>query len=172
MNHGRGMTPAVTIRLATRDDAAAINEIHNHYVLHSTATFMLEPLTRAEREAWLDGRPDAHPVTIAEIDGETVGWCALGPFRPRAAYAQSAEIGFYLKEAFHRRGIGRALVHDAIARGRAAGLHVIVGGCCTETTASAALLEACGFRKVAHFHQVGRKFGRWLDVAFYEQILD
>lgn len=166
------MTGTLTIRLATRADAAAINEIHSHYVLHSTATFMMEPLTVQEREAWLEGRPAEHPVTIAEVDGEVAGWCALGPFRPRAAYAQSVEIGFYIKEAFHRRGIGRALVTDAVARGRAAGLHVIIGGCCSETVASAALLQACGFTQVAHFHQVGHKFGRWLDVIFFELILD
>jgi L-amino acid N-acyltransferase YncA len=166
------MTVRLTIRLATRDDAVAINAIYNYYVLHSTATFMLEPVTLEDRQEWLEDRPDVHPVTIAELDGRIAGWCALGPFRQRAAYGGTAEVGLYLDEAFHRRGIGRALIEDALVRARAAGLHVIVGGCCSETVASAGLLEACGFTRVAHFHEVGYKFGRWLDVIFFERILD
>jgi phosphinothricin acetyltransferase len=162
----------LTIRQAMRDDAAAINEIYNHYVLHSTATFRLEPFTLGEREAWLADRAAEHPVTIAEVDGQVAGWCALGSFRPRAAYSKSAEIGLYLSEDYHRRGIGRALIEDACVRARAAGLHLIIGGCCSETVGSAGLLQACGFRQVAHFHEVGYKFGRWLDVLFFERILD
>jgi L-amino acid N-acyltransferase YncA len=165
------MSDILTIRLASTADAAAINEIYNHYVLHSTATFMLEAVGLEDREAWLEERAPVHPVTVAEIDGRVVGWCALGAFRPRAAYARSAEIGFYIDEAFHRRGIGRLLVTDMIERARAAGLHVIVGGCCSETVASAALLQACGFTQVAHFHEVGFKFGRWLDVLFFERVV-
>lgn len=162
---------ALTIRLAARDDAAAINDIYNPYVTHSTATFRLEPFGLRERQEWLTDRPLEHPVTVAEIDGRVVGWCALTSFRPRAAYARSAEVGLYIREPFHRRGIGRALIADAIARGRAAGLHVIIGGCCHETTGSIGLLKACGFEQVAHFREVGHKFGRWLDVIFFELVL-
>ena len=165
------MSGTVTIRLATRDDAAAINEIYNPYVTHSTATFRLEPFTLHEREEWLTGRASEHPVTVAEVDEHVVGWCALTSFRPRAAYSRSAEVGLYIEEQFHRRGIGRALIEDAIARGRAAGLHVIIGGCCHETAGSIGLLKACGFAPVAHFREVGYKFGRWLDVLFFELML-
>lgn len=162
---------SLTIRPATRDDAAVINEIYNPYVTHSTATFRLEPFTLQERQAWLTGRPSEHPVTVADIDGRVVGWCALTSFRPRAAYSRSAEVGLYIREPFHRRGIGRTLIEDAIARGRAAGLHVIIGGCCHESAGSIGLLRACGFAQVAHFREVGYKFGRWLDVLFFELVL-
>jgi phosphinothricin acetyltransferase len=71
----------------------------------------------------------------------------------------------------HRRGIGRALLADLTARARALGHHTLVGGCCSESAAVIALLEASGFSRVAHFREVGRKFGRWLDVVFLQRLL-
>jgi phosphinothricin acetyltransferase len=165
------MVNVPTIRLAVHDDAAVINEIYNPYALNTTSTFRLEPFTLEERESWLTGRNPEHPVTVAEVDGVGVGWCALTSFRPRGAYSRTAEIGFYIDDRFHRRGIGRALVIDMLARAHAVGLHVIVAACCAETVASIGLLEACGFERAAHFHQVGFKFGRWLDIIFLERML-
>jgi phosphinothricin acetyltransferase len=161
----------VALRPATRDDCPAINDILNDYVVSSTATFITDPQTLDERLRWLEGRGDRHPVIVAEIDRRVVGWAALSMFRGRAAYANTAELGVYVHRDYHRRGFGRRLVAELTARGRAAGLHAIVGGCCSESTASIALLEASGFRQVAHFHEVGFKFGRWLDVIFLERLL-
>ena len=163
---------ACAIRSATRNDAPAINDIQNHYVVHSTATFLTEPLTLEQRLAWLEGRAPTHPVTVAPVGGSVVGWAALGDFRSRPAYRHTAELSVYLLPDWHRRGIGRALLADLIERARAVGLHSLVGGCCSETTAAIALLEACGFSRVAHFKEVGYKFGRWLDVVFVERLLD
>lgn len=159
------------IRAATPDDCSVINDILNHYVVHSTATFITEPQTLTDRREWLAGRGRAHPVVVADMDGQVVGWAALSMFRARAAYTNTAELGVYVHRDYHRQGIGRALVSDLLERGRAAGLHVIVAGCCSESTASVGLLEGSGFRRVAHFHEVGRKFGRWLDVIFLERML-
>ena len=160
-----------TVRTAQRGDCQAINAILNYYVVNSTATFITEPQTLEERLDWFDGRGEAHPVVVAEVDGAVIGWAALSTFRARAAYARTAELGVYVHHEFHRRGIGRILIEELLQRGRACGLHVIVGGCCHESTASQALLEASGFRQVARFHEVGFKFGRWLDVIFLERIL-
>lgn len=159
------------IRVARRDDCPAINDILNHYVATTTATFLTEPQALDERYDWFDGRRASHPVLVAEIDRQIVGWAALSTFRVRPAYSHTAEVGVYVHHDFHRRGIGRRLIDDIVARGRDAGLHVIVGGCCSESTASLALLEACGFQRVAHFHEVGFKFGRWLDVIFLQRVL-
>lgn len=162
---------ACSIRLATRDDAGAINDIQNHYVVRSTATFLTEPLTPEQRLAWLDGRSPAHPVTVAQ-DGDTItGWGSLEVFRGRPAYRHTAELSIYIHPERHRSGIGRAIVKDLIERARALGHHALVGGCCSETAAAIALLEACGFSRVAHFREVGRKFDRWLDVVFLERVL-
>jgi len=158
-------------RLATRDDAGAINDIQNHYVVNSTATFLTEAVTLEQRITWLDGRSPAHPVIVAEAAGSVIGWGSLEVFRARPAYRHTAEFSLYVHPEWHRRGIGRALLADLVARARAAGHHALVGGCCSESTAVIALLEASGYSRVAHFPQVGRKFDRWLDVVFLQRIL-
>jgi len=162
---------ACSIRLATRDDAEAIDSIQNHYVVNSTATFLTEPLTMTQRLAWLEGRSPVHPVTVAEIDGIVVGWGALGEFRGRPAYRYTTEFSVYVRPDRHRHGIGRALLADLTERARFAGHHALVGGCCSESTAILALLEASGFSRVARFPEVGRKFDRWLDVVFMQRLL-
>ena len=162
---------AFEIRTATRDDAAAINDIQNYYVERSTATFLTEPLTLQERQDWFDGHSDVHPITVAVASGATVGWGALGTFRPRAAYSRTAELSVYVHHEWHRRGIGRAIVIDLIDRAQALDYHALVGGCCSEAEPSIALLETLGFVRVAHFPEVGRKLGRWLDVVFLQRLV-
>ena len=160
-----------SIRLAARDDAEIINSIQNHYVVYSTATFLTEPLTLEQRLAWLEGRSQAHPVVVAQAGDSVVGWGSLEVFRGRPAYRHTAEFSIYVHNGWHRRGIGRAILADLLTRARALGHHTLVGGCCSESTAIIALLEASGFSRVARFREVGRKFDRWLDVVFLQRLL-
>jgi L-amino acid N-acyltransferase len=162
---------AWVIRLATRADAGAINDIQNHYVVHSTATFLTEPFTLQQRLAWLEGRSPEHPVTVAEMKGSIVGWGALSEFRSRPAYRHTTEFSVYVHPDHHRRGIGRALLADLTERARTIGHHALVGGCCSESTGILALLDASGYKRVALFPEVGRKFDRWLDVVFMQRLL-
>lgn len=162
---------ACSIRVATRDDAGAINDIQNHYVVHSTATFLTEPVTLEQRLAWLGGRAEIHPVIVAQAGDSVVGWGSLEVFRSRPAYRRTAELSIYVHRERHRQGIGRAILAELLARARALGHHALVGGCCIESTAVIALLEAFGFSRVAQFREVGRKFDRWLDVVFLQQLL-
>src|SRR5215471_10358120 len=159
------------IRDAAKTDANAINAILNHYVEHSTATFITEPQTLKQRLEWLDAHREAHPVIVAEEQGRVVAWAALSSFRPRAAYKHTVELSVYVHHECHRRGLGRVLVAELLARARKLGHHVVIGGACSESVASVALLEAFGFSRVGQFHQVGRKFDRWLDVVFYQLML-
>src|SRR6185295_4722008 len=141
----------VTIRLATPADLPAINDIYNYYVHHSTCTYQLEPETLEERTAWFEQHsPDKHPVTVAILEGAIVGWGALSQFRPRAAYQHSVEASVYLRHDVHRRGIGKALLLDLIARAKAAGHHTLIGGASADQTASLALQESLGFQRVAY----------------------
>lgn len=162
---------AYSIRLATVTDAEDINGIQNYYVLHSTATFLTEPLTLEHRLAWLEGRTPAHPVIVVQADGAVVGWGALEIFRGRPAYRHTTELSVYVHHERHRLGIGRAILAELIKRAGALGHHTLVGGCCSETVAAIALLEASGFTRVAHFREVGHKFDRWLDVVFLQYLL-
>ena len=159
------------IRLATRADAAAINDIQNYYAIHSTATFLTEPVTLEQRLGWLQDRSQIHPVTVAQVDGVTMGWGALDTFRNRPAYRHTTEFSVYVHHDRHRRGIGRAIMLDLVERARTLGHHALVGGCCSESTAVIALLENLGFARAAHFPEVGYKFGRWLDVVFLQRLL-
>jgi L-amino acid N-acyltransferase YncA len=161
-----------TLRLATAADLQAINDIYNHYVLCSTCTYQLEPEPLEGRKAWFAAHsPEKYPVTVAEIEGAVVGWGSLSKFRDRAAYDGSVEASIYIHHGYHRRGLGRTLLVDLIARARAAGFHTLIGGCSADQTASLALQESLGFTRVAHFKEVGYKFGQWLDVIFLQLML-
>lgn len=159
------------IRAASADDAGAINDIQNYYVVNSTATFMTEPVALEQRLRWLENRAEVYPVTVVESGDQVVGWSALDVFRARPAYRHTTEFSVYVHHGWHRRGVGRALVLDLVERARSVGHHAMVGGCCSESTGVIALLQALGFSKVAHFSEVGHKFGRWLDVVFLQRVL-
>jgi phosphinothricin acetyltransferase len=161
----------IAIRPATSADLDTIREIYNFYVGRSTCTFQIEPDTEEARLAWFQDRSSAHPVTVAEADGEVIGWGALSPWNRRCAYARSVEASVYVQDGLHRQGVGRALLLDLIQRARALGHHTIIGGACTEQTASLALQESFGFERVACFREVGHKFGRWLDVVYMQLFL-
>jgi phosphinothricin acetyltransferase len=162
---------ALRIRPGVVDDLPPIRAIYNHYVATSTCTFQIELETEQERATWFRERTAAHPVTVAEWDGEVIAWAALSPWRPRGAYAHTVEASVYVRHDMHQRGIGRALLADLIERARAAGHRTILGGACSEQTASIRLQEQLGFQQVGHFRQVGHKFGRWLDVVYMQLVL-
>jgi phosphinothricin acetyltransferase len=163
--------PNVTLRLGSVADADAINEIYNHYVLNATSTYQTEPSTREERLAWFEAHGPLHPVTIAEIDGQIVGWGSLSKFHPRAAYERSVEDSVYLRNDCRGKGIGSVVLADLIERALALGHHTVLGGIDFEQKASIALHKKLGFEPVAHYKEVGYKFGRWLDVVWMQKML-
>jgi L-amino acid N-acyltransferase YncA len=163
---------APILRLATEDDLSAINEIYNYYVPRSTCTYQLEPETSEGRSIWFrQHSPDRYPVLVAELGNHVVGWGSLSKFRERAAYAPTVEASVYIHWDFHRRGIGRVILVDLIERARQIGFHSIIGGASADQTASIALQESLGFRRIAHLKEVGYKFGQWLDVIYLQLML-
>ncbi|MBY0456613.1 MAG: GNAT family N-acetyltransferase [Gemmataceae bacterium] len=163
--------PDFAIRLAALDDAEPIRAIYNHYVQTSTCTYQIELETAEERLAWMRERSDRYPATVAESGGVVIGWAALSPWKSRCGYAWAAEASVYIHPDHHRKGIGRALLLDLIARAKVAGLHTIIGGASSDQTASLALQLAVGFEVMGHFREVGRKFDRWLDVTYTQLVL-
>lgn len=164
--------PAPLIRLATSDDACAINAIYNHYVLMSTCTYQTEPSTDEQRRAWLASHGPEHPITVAELDGVIVGWASLSRFRERAAYDATVENAVYVRHDLHRRGIGKALLADLIERAKSLGHHTIIAVIDGEQTGSIALHRRAGFVDAGVLRQAGWKFGRWLDVVFLQLMLE
>lgn len=165
------MAPRPTIRPATRADLGAINDIYNHYVLHSTCTYQEEPETIAQRQTWFDAHDAEHPITVLEIEGQVVGWASLSRFHPRSAYRRTAENSLYLRGDVHGRGLGAALLDDLLHRAKQAGLHTILGLIDAEQAPSVALHRKFDFIEVARLKQVGFKFGRWLDVVYMQKML-
>jgi L-amino acid N-acyltransferase YncA len=174
MDAERAAPAGLRLRLATAADAPAIRDIYNHYVTGSVCTFQTEPVTVEERRTWLAGHDEAHPVIVAETDGtgaEILGWAALSPWSERCGYRGTVEASVYVRHDHLRAGIGTALLGDAIARAREAGHHVVIGGAASDQTGSLRLQESFGFTPVARFHEVGFKFGRWLDVIYMQLVL-
>jgi L-amino acid N-acyltransferase len=161
----------MTIRIATADDLPRINEIYNHYVETSTCTYQEELETLADRRQWFESHLPAHPIIVAEIDGTIVGFGYMSAFRSRSAYRQTVENSVYVHHAYHRRGIGSALMKDLIARARALQHHVIIAAIDGEQAGSIAMHARLGFEKIGELKQVGRKFGRWLDVVYMQLTL-
>ena len=159
------------LRLATLDDAEAVRQIYNLEVTTSTATFDLVPRTLEEQRAWMAARSGAHAVLVATAGEAVVGFGSLSPWRDRPAYATTVEDSVYVHRDHHGQGVGKAILTALLETATAHGFHAcmarIVGG----HEASIALHAACGFEVVGTEREVGRKFGRWLDVVLMERLL-
>lgn len=163
------MQPA--IRLATAADLAAINEIYNHYVLHSTTTYQLEPESIEDRQKWFASRGPRHPVIVAERQNQIVGWGSLSRYHARAAYAHTVENSVYVHHEHQRTGVGSAILADLIGRASILGHHTIIAGIDADQAGSIALHARFGFVHVGHMKEVGNKFGMWLDVVYMQRML-
>lgn len=160
------------IRCAILDDLEAINDIYNYFVLRSTCTYQIEPETLDGRLDWFNHRSDKHPIIVATDEtGTLVGWGVLRPFHARAAYSRTVENSIYVHPDHQRKGIGRALLAELIARARIHGYHTIIACIDAEQLASLAFHADAGFTQVARLHEVGRKFDRWLDVIYMQKML-
>lgn len=159
------------VRSATVEDAPAILEIYNHEVLTSTVTFDLVPRTLAEQEAWITDRSGAHVVLVVEDGGEVVGFGALSQYRERAGYATTVEDSVYVHQDHRGQGVGRILLAELVDRATAHGFHALMAKVVGDHQASINLHAAAGFEVVGHEREVGRKFGRWLDVVLLERLL-
>ena len=160
-----------TLRPMTEADLGAVNAIYNHYVLHSTCTYQLEPETDAARAAWFHDHGRAHPLLVAEEDGRVVGWASLSRYHPRGGYASTVEDSIYVDRAFHRRGIGAALLGALVTRAETLAHHVIVAGIDSGQPGSVALHARFGFVEAGRLREVGRKFGHSLDVIYMQRLL-
>src|SRR5688572_7194547 len=117
---------SVSLRAASVADLQIINDIYNHYVLHSTCTYQLEPETMEDRRKWFDDHGEKHPIVVAEVDGKVVGWGSLSRFHKRAAYARTVENSIYIHPEHRRQKIGSAILTDQISRARSLGHHTIL----------------------------------------------
>jgi L-amino acid N-acyltransferase YncA len=162
----------ITIRAACEADLPAILEIYNHVILNTTAVYQYVPQTLEMRKVWYDAKvKDGYPLFVAEEEGRVVGLSTYGPFRAWAAYKYTVENSVYVAEGHRGKGIARLLMEPLIEAARRQGYHAIIASIDATNDASIRLHRSFGFEEVAHFRQVGYKFGRWLDLKFLELLL-
>jgi phosphinothricin acetyltransferase len=172
MTSGAMPPAAVTTRLATPADAAAIAAIYNEGIADRIATFETEPRTAAQIAAQLADKGDRFPTVVAERGGQIVAWAGAGPYRSRPAYAGVAEHSVYVARHARGTGAGRAAL-EALCRAYAErGFWKILSRIFPENTASLALHERCGFRVVGVYRRHGQLEGEWRDCVIVEKLLD
>lgn len=160
----------ISIRTALPTDLPKLLEIYNYEVEHGVATFDTKPLTLEERALWMsEHNVDNHPLIVADEDGIPVGYATLSSFNPKAAYASTVELSVYVDAAKRGKGLGRALMEAIITRAKEdPRTHRVISIITGENAASIALHEKLGFKRVGTITEAGTKFGRWLDVIYFE----
>ena len=162
----------LTIRDATLADLPALTEIYNYYIVNTPITFDLQPYEPDQRRAWFDEHSSTgrHRLLVAEdADGRLGGYASSSRWRPKAAYDTTVESSVYCRHGATGKGLGSQLyaaLFDAIAD---RDVHRIVAGMTLPNAASTALHERCGFTRVGEFAEVGRKFGQYWSVAWFER---
>lgn len=155
-------------RVRPAEDAGAIREIYNHYIAETVVTFENEPLEVEAMQRRIEKIAARFPYLVYEQGGKVLGYCYAATWRNRAAYDSTVETTVYLHKDWTGKGIGHRLYQELMGLLRNGGFHVAVASITLPNTQSVALHEKFGFRKVAHFTEVGNKFGKWLDVGFWE----
>jgi len=160
------------IRPASSPDAARICAIYNHYVAGSTISFEEAPVSTDDMAARIaEVTNGGLPWLVLDVDGVVAGYAYATKWRARPAYRHAVESSVYLDPALAGRGHGRRLYARLLDELRSRGLHTVIGGIAQPNERSVALHEALGFRKVAHFSEVGFKLGRWVDVGYWQLLL-
>ena len=161
-------------RLARPTDAEAIRTIYNREVATSTATFDLVPRTLAEQQAWLAARSGAHAAVVAVDgpgEGEVVGFGSLSPYRDRPAYRTTVEDSVYVRADRRGCGVGSLVLEELLTVAVASGFHAVMARIVDGHDASIALHRRHHFALVGVEREIGRKFGRWLDVVVMQRLL-
>lgn len=158
------------IRSATESDSEAIADIYNHYILNTVVTFEEQPVSSSEVARRIDKVTSASlPYLVAVRDELVVGYAYAGKWHERSAYRYSAETTIYLESHHVGNKIGSDLYSALLDHLEGSGLHVALGGIALPNPRSVALHEKLGFRKVAHYGEVGFKFGKWIDVGYWQR---
>jgi L-amino acid N-acyltransferase YncA len=158
------------IRNATLQDLDAITEIYNEAIIKTVATFDTQPKTIEEQKDWYASHGPKYPILVAEQDGRVVGWASLSMWSDRCAYSDTAESSLYVKEEHQGKGIGKKLLLAVVQEGKKGGLHTVVARIAAGNQVSLHLAESAGFEYIGVMREVGRKFGKLLDVQIMQKI--
>ncbi|HEY5237012.1 MAG TPA: GNAT family N-acetyltransferase [Rhizomicrobium sp.] len=161
----------VSIRRVEQADLRALLDIYNYYIVNTPITFDIEPRTLAQRQEWLDGfaATGRYQCFVAVKNGAPIGWSCSARFKEKAAYDTSIETSIYLAPGEERQGLGRRLYATLFEALAGEDIHRAYGGITIPNEASVGLHLAMGFRHIGSYTEVGRKFGKFWEVALYER---
>jgi L-amino acid N-acyltransferase YncA len=159
------------IRDCLPSDASQVCQIYNHYVRETVITFEDVPVVESDMAQRISEVTERLPWLVWEQSGSIVGYAYATPWKARSGYRFSVESTVYLAQAFAGRGIGTQLYQALIDDLRSREVHCAVGGIALPNPASIALHEKLGFSKIGEFKEIGWKFGKWVDVGYWELVL-
>ena len=162
----------IHIRDARIDDATALAVIYNQGIVDRIATLETEERTPEERRTWLEARGERHPVLVAMVDSQMVGFGSLNVFNPRRAYYHVADFSIYIERSWRGKGVGSRLLQALIERARRIGYHKMVLSAFPFNEGGVALYQKFGFRVVGLYKEQGLLDGRWVDTIIMEKLLD
>lgn len=155
-----------------REDLPAILAIYNEVIRNSTAVYSEEEFTPARGESWLDSKwEQGFPMIVARDASGVAGFATFGEFRAWPCYRNTVEHSVHIRTDRRGRGLGKSLVMELMVRAAALRKHVMIAGIDADNAVSIGLHRSLGFSQAGHFHEVGFKFGRWLDLVFMQCIL-
>ncbi|MEZ5344269.1 MAG: arsinothricin resistance N-acetyltransferase ArsN1 family B [Pyrinomonadaceae bacterium] len=160
----------MNIRKVETADALNVAGIYNHYIQNTHHTFETEPLTEDEMRTRIEKVTKSFPFLVAEGDNEILGYAYATQFKLRNAYKHSSEVSIYVKNAAKQKGVGTSLYTSLFDELYETHIHTIVAGISLPNEASVRFHEKLGFKKVAHFREIGYKLGRWIDVGYWEML--
>ncbi len=164
---------SASIRPARLNDAAGMNAVYNPFILTTPATFETESIDDDGRRLWLETRfaNPRLPVFVAEDAGRIAGFANASPFDERAAYETSIKVSVFIAPDWQGKGLGRSLYEALFAEVSTADVHRAYAGIVAPNPASVTLHERFGFKQVSTLDEVGRKFGRYYSVMWFEKRL-
>lgn len=157
------------IRPYEQKDTEKICGIYNYYISNTVITFEETPLTPAAMASRIAAYTKEYPWLVCEVEGEVVGYAYATKWKERAAYKHTQEVTIYLENGLTRKGYGKALYAALFDELKKLNCHVALACIAVPNENSEQLHEFFGFKKVAHFSEVGRKFGQWLDVGYWQK---
>lgn len=159
--------------LCDRSYAGQILDILNEAIENSTALWDYKPRTLAMMGPWFDEKAAGNLPVIGFVDAanQLLAFGSYGPFRGRRAYKYTVEHSLYVEAAWRGKGLGTSMLKQIIAHAEEQGYHNLIGGIASENQASVATHEKCGFEPCGTIRHAGYKFGKWIDLSFYQLVL-
>ncbi|KAI8062035.1 acyl-CoA N-acyltransferase [Thamnidium elegans] len=164
-----------TVRAAVESDVPQILEIYNERIANSTCLFMYDQVPLDNRLTWfMETKTKGYPIIVAaeKETNKAIAYANYGGFRPHTAFILTTEISLYIHQNHQRRGLGRLMLTEMLRIAIEMKFRNLIAGITAENEGSVILFDKFGFKNVGHFHDVGYKFGRYLDVVFLEYITD